>query len=201
LRELTRSEEMVIRSEMSSLNGSAFISSYMFPTAVCEESVVCARDKLRSVLQAHPISLLGTTPVVKNSGLHVAAIGADPSCSVKLVSWPDFRESFCPTIGHQDWDFSIRTVRASMKASSIGVEAPAEADVGAFVLGEDASRVFFEDLELGFRRLAEIFDVGGFPGVWRIGDGFQHGGRKYSVSRSEVELAPLLGRPIQKRPG
>jgi len=63
-----------------------------------------------------------------------------------------------------------------MKTSSIGVETPSKADVGAVVLSEDASGVFFEDLQPSLRRLAEVLNVGGFPGVRWVRYGFEHRG-------------------------
>jgi hypothetical protein len=58
-----------------------------------------------------------------------------------------------------------------MEASSVGIEAPAEADVGAFVFGEDAARFLFEDFQRGFGGLAQVLNVGGVPGVGRVGNG------------------------------
>ena len=67
-------------------------------------------------------------------------------------------------------------ITASVEASSVGVEAPTEADVGAFVFGENAARLFFENFQRGFRWLAQVLDVGGVPRVGRVGDRLEHEG-------------------------
>src|SRR5581483_2117625 len=62
-------------------------------------------------------------------------------------------------------------VGARVVAAAIRVDAPAEAEVGAVVGGEDVARVVFVDLELRRRDLVEVLHLARGPRVGRVRDG------------------------------
>src|ERR1700737_1097716 len=57
-----------------------------------------------------------------------------------------------------------------MKTSAVRVQAVAEPEVGAVVLGQDVPGFLLEDLEARLRGLADPFGVDRLPGVRRIGN-------------------------------
>src|SRR5438309_8734029 len=71
---------------------------------------------------------------------------------------------------HQDRRVAGEAVSTSMKTSAVRVDAPAEADVGAVVVGEDLAGVVLVDLELGGRDLVEVLHFRREPWIGRIGD-------------------------------
>jgi hypothetical protein len=59
-------------------------------------------------------------------------------------------------------------VGAGVEAAPVRVDAPAEADVGAFVLGQNRAAAIFVDLGHRRRRLAQVLDARREPGVGRV---------------------------------
>src|SRR5436190_17546570 len=83
-----------------------------------------------------------------------------------------------------------------MKTSAIRVQAPAKADVGTLVLGERPLRLFFVDLELRRRGLAQPLDRGPGPRIRRVRD-------SPDCHRPSVAVTPYLRHtrePVNKPP-
>ena len=159
LREPSSPEEVVVGGEVRSSKSPVFASCHMLPTALREKTVIGARNEPRSVLEPHAISGFYSSPVIEHSCFDISPVTPDDDRSVEFISNTQVGEGLCPSVPHQNRGVAGLTVGTSMEASSVGVEAPAEADVGAFVFGENAPGLFLEDLEGGFRRLAQVLDV------------------------------------------
>src|SRR5690606_33463303 len=72
-------------------------------------------------------------------------------------------------------------VRAAVEAAAVGIDAVAEAEVGAVVPRKDLARVVLEDAKADLRWCSDPLDFGRGPRVRRIGDGDGAHGPKPSV--------------------
>ncbi len=81
-------QEMVVRCEVRPSLSSVCALGHMFPTALREKAVVCARDQPRSVLEFHAISRVDASPVVEYFRLHIPAVLSDYDRSVDFISDP-----------------------------------------------------------------------------------------------------------------
>lgn len=176
LREPAGPQEVVVPGEVRPSKSSLFESRHMLPTALREKAVVGARHKPRPVLELDAIDRVDASPEVEYRCLDISAVPSGDDRSVDFISNTQVGEEPCPSIPHKNQGVAEHAVTASVEASSIGIDAPAKAEVGTLVLREDAPGLFLEHLQRGLGRLAEVFHVGGIPRVRRVGNGLEHGG-------------------------
>jgi len=150
--------------QVRALARSTIPSGDVFPTSLGEEPMIAAGDQRSAIFQGDAKRLLQRLPMCKHGACARTACTchAGPSRRPRRAklgrrpaseSWPS------PT---QDRRSSGHAVGTSMKASPVRVDAPAEAHVGAVVVGEDLAGVVLVDLQLGGRDLLEVF-----PPRWR----------------------------------
>src|SRR6266545_8017987 len=116
---------MVFQSQVRPSTRTVFAASHVLPTAVRQETMVRARDQPCPILQLDTAGRLDAAPMIKNTGLDIATIGAYPDRAVDSISHSNVREELRSAVCHENRSLTIEAVRARMEASSVRVEAPA----------------------------------------------------------------------------
>jgi hypothetical protein len=102
-REPARAHQLAVQRQMRSAIPAMLGAGDVLPSAVAQEPVVAAGDKLRPVLQGDPVGGLDRRPVVDDVRGHIPAAGPVPDRSVDGVPGSHVGEGLGPAIRHQNW--------------------------------------------------------------------------------------------------
>ena len=163
--------------------------------------MVTAGDQLGAILQDDAESRLAGGPVRQHAGAVIASVVSLSLGPVDLVTGRQVREGTRGAVGHQDGGTAVNAVGAAVLAAPVGIQAEAEAHVGAVVLGQDGLRrvheeprglavaevlvVRFEGVGLEVQRLEAVGRVVGCGAAAERGG---RGGRFGRGLRVEVQL-------------
>src|SRR6266849_1110986 len=138
----------------------------------------------------------------KHARSRVPPVASATYGAMDLVSDADVRERTSRPVAHPDRRVAREAIRTRVEASTVRVDAPAEADVGAVVVREDLARVVLVHFEPRGRGLFEVLDLGGGPRVGRGGDRLQHAWiycTEHAFRSIAAGVAMSFGRPRRRR--
>src|ERR1700722_13692347 len=101
-------------------------TDHVLPPPVREEAVIAAGDELAAVLERHPVGAPHARPLRQHGRARVASISPTLDRAIDRVANLQIGELTVLTVSHQDRRSTPAAVDASVAATAIRVDRPAE---------------------------------------------------------------------------